>query len=200
MAGNNLVYNRVKLCAFGFINHVIFVHTGNRLVGGNFNNVELINLLKFGFFGHGGTRHTRKLGVKAEEVLEGYGCQGFRFVSNGNPFLSFDCLVQAFVIAAAKHKATCKFVNNNNLAVFYNVVNVALHYTVCANGLVNVVGNGNVFAVVKVFNLEKFFSLLNARCGKGTASCLFVYNVVAVVVGVLVAGLVVHFFDNKLFE
>ena len=77
MAGDYIINYRVKFSLFGFIDHVVFIYTRNRLVCGYFNNVQLVYFLEFRLLGHGGTRHTRKLVVKAEEVLERNGCKGF---------------------------------------------------------------------------------------------------------------------------
>ena len=77
MAGDYIINYRVKFSLFGFIDHVVFIYTRNRLVCGYFNNVQLVYFLEFRLLCHGGTRHTRKLVVKAEEILEGNGCKGF---------------------------------------------------------------------------------------------------------------------------
>ena len=77
MASDYIINYRVEFSLFGFVNHVVFVYARNRLVCGYFNNVQLVYFLELRFFCHSGTRHTRKLVVKAEEVLEGNGCKGF---------------------------------------------------------------------------------------------------------------------------
>ena len=77
MTLRNAVDNCVKFSLFGFINRVVFINTGNGFVGRYFNNIKLVNFLKLGFLGHSRTGHTRKLAVKTEEVLKGYGCKRF---------------------------------------------------------------------------------------------------------------------------
>ena len=195
MALNNVVDNRVKFSLFGFINRVIFINTGDGFVGGYFYNIKSINFLKFGFFGHGSTRHTRKLVIKAEEILEGDGSKSFRLSFYLNALFCLNSLMQAFVIASAVHKTTGKFVNNYNLAVFNNIINITLHNTVSANSLIYMVSNLNIFAVVKIFNLEILFGLFYTVGGKNGGICLFVNNIVAVISGILVTCLVIHFFN-----
>ena len=103
--------------------------------------------------------------------------------------------MQTLVVTSAVHKAAGKFINDYNLAVLHNVVNVAFHNAVGAYCLVYMVGNGDIFGIVKVFNAEILLGFFNARGGKGCSVCLFVHNVVAVIVGFFVARLIVHFLN-----
>ena len=57
------------------------------------------------------------------------------------------------------------------------------------------VGNGDIFGIIKVFYAEILLGFFNARGGKGCSVCLFVHNVIAVVVGFFVARLIVHFLN-----
>ena len=75
VALGNVVDDGVELCSFGLVDDIIHILTDDRLVGGDLNNVKIIYLSELGLLGHGGTRHTRKLGIKTEEILEGNGGQ-----------------------------------------------------------------------------------------------------------------------------
>ena len=101
--------------------------------------------------------------------------------------------MQTLVVAAAVHKAAGELVDDYNLSVLNNVVNITLHNAVGADCLIYMVGNRNIFGIVEVFNMEILLRLLNARGGKGRGVRLFIHNIVAVIIGVLVARLVVHF-------
>ena len=103
--------------------------------------------------------------------------------------------MQTLVVTPAVHKAASKFINDYNLAVLHNVVNVAFHNAVGTYCLIYMVGNGDIFGIVKVFNAEILLGFFNARGGKGCSVCLFVHNVIAVVVGFFVARLIVHFLN-----
>ena len=76
---------------------------------------------------------------RPEIVLEGYGGVGLVFVADNNVFLCLDCLMQALGIPSADHKAAGKLVNNDDLTVFYDVVNVPLHYAVSLESLIYMV-------------------------------------------------------------
>ena len=52
------------------INHIVIVNTLNRAVGRNNNNIQTVNLIKFERFGVRCPRHTRKLVIQTEKILE----------------------------------------------------------------------------------------------------------------------------------
>ena len=58
--------------------------------------------------------------------LEGDGGKGLVFIFNFNPLLGLKGLVKTFRVPPAAHKPACKFIYNDDLAVFYNVVCVTL--------------------------------------------------------------------------
>ena len=103
--------------------------------------------------------------------------------------------MQTFVVTPAVHKAAGKFINDYNLAVLHNIVNIAFHNAVGAYCLIYMVSNGYILGIVKVFYAEILLGFFNARGGKGCSVCLFVHNVIAVVVGFFVARLIVHFLN-----
>ena len=123
--------------------------------------------------------------------------KSFAFVLNLYALFCFNCLVQALVKASAVHKTTCKFINNDNFAVFNNIVNIEFHNTVSLDSLVYMVLNCKVFRVCKVFNAEKFFGFLNTVLCKCSCFLLFVYNIVDVVFCVVILHI---FFGVKLFK
>jgi ABC-type transport system substrate-binding protein len=61
------------------------LHANELAVGGNDQNIELVNLAELGRFGVGGSRHAGKLVVHAEIVLEGN--RGERLGLYSNPEL-----------------------------------------------------------------------------------------------------------------
>ena len=96
------------------------------------------------------------------------------------PFLCLYSLVQTVVVASAHHKAAGELIDDDYLALVYNIVYILLHYTVCLYGLVYVVQKSGVLGVVEVCDVECLFSLLYTSSGDGGCLCLFVYDVVAV--------------------
>ena len=172
------VDNCVELSSFGLVNRVGQVLTDNRLVCRNFNNVKLVDFLKFLGLCLSSTRHTRKLFVKSEVVLERDCSKSFAFALNLYALFCLNRLMKSLVETSAVHKTTCKFVNDDNLAVLYNVVNVKLHNAVSLDSLIYVVLNCEVFGVCEVFYAEEFLGFLNAALCKSSGFLLFVNNVV----------------------
>ena len=62
--------------------------------------------------------------------------------------------MQTLVVTSAVHKAAREFINDYNLAVLHNIVNIAFHNAVGAYCLIYMVGNGDIFGIVKVFNAD----------------------------------------------
>ena len=161
---------------------VLSVNSDNRLVCGDFDNVKAVNSSELRFLGHSRTGHTGKLRIKAEEVLEGYCCKSLALVLYLYSLFCFYCLMKTLVEAASEHKTACKLVDDYDFSVLYNVLYIKVHTAVCLDCLINVVEDCKVIRIHKVFNAEVLFSLLDA-CGKeGCCLCLFVDNIVAVVV------------------
>ena len=74
MALNNLIDNSVEFCIFCFIHNIMVIDPQYRTVGGNFNNVQLVNFHKFIRFSRGCTSHAGQLVIHTEKVLEGNCC------------------------------------------------------------------------------------------------------------------------------
>ena len=62
--------------------------------------------------------------------------------------------MQSLVITAAVHKTSRKLVNDYNFAVFYNIVNVAVHNRIGLYRLINIMGHVGVFGVVDILYAE----------------------------------------------
>ena len=77
------------------IHQVAHVIPGHRLVGRNADHFQIVDLVKFGRLGVGGSGHARELGVETEVVLEGNGGQRLVFVLNRDALLRFHCLMQS---------------------------------------------------------------------------------------------------------
>ena len=175
--GNILDYG-VKFSFLGFVNNVRLVVTDDGLVGGNFDYVETVNLTELVGFGHSRTGHTGELFIHTEVVLEGDGGKGFALPCDGDALFRLDCLMKSLVVAASDHKTSGELVNYDYLSVLDDVVNVALHYAVGFNRLVDMVEKGHIFRVVEVLDVEVFLRLFNAPGSDGGGVRLFVDDVV----------------------
>ena len=106
--------------------------------------------------------------------------------------------MQSVGIATSRHKTPGKRVDNDNTVFVDHIINVAVHDTVCANCLIDMVGQRCVFGISVVFNTEIFLSTLGtARCENGIVG-FFVYNVVGI--DIVLRLLFIQLLDNKLFE
>ena len=70
IAFGHIVGHGVELGFHGAVDEVVLVPTGDGPVRRNGHDRQLVDLAELGVFGHGGARHTRKLFVEAEVVLQ----------------------------------------------------------------------------------------------------------------------------------
>jgi hypothetical protein len=132
-------------------------------------------------FGVGRTGHAGQLVVHAEVVLEGDGGQGLVFVFDADVFLGLQGLVQAVAVAPARHEAAGELVHDDDLALFDDVVHVALEHGVGLEGLVDMVQQLDVGRVVDIFGLQQLLGSGHALFGEGHALGLFVLGVMVLV-------------------
>ena len=70
------------------------------------------------------------------------------------PFFGLDGLVQAIGIAAADHEAAGELIDDDDLAVLHDIVDIPLHDAAGGDGLIDVVGQGEVFGVIEALDAE----------------------------------------------
>ena len=80
--------------------------------------------------------------------------------------LGFNRLMQTLGVAAANHQAAREFVNDDDLIVLDDVVHVALHQEVGAQGAADVVVQLGIFRVVDVGDAERGFDALGTLVGQ----------------------------------
>jgi hypothetical protein len=83
-------------------------------VGGNGDDVELVDFPELGRLGHGGAGHAADFVVELEEVLQRDGGEGLRFFLDFDAFLGLDGLVQAVAPLAAFHFAAREFIDDDD--------------------------------------------------------------------------------------
>ena len=82
--------------------------------------------------------------------------------------------MQAVVEAAAIHQTAGELVNDDDLALFDDVVDVTVHNAAGFDGAVNVVAQGHIVGVGQVLHMEEGFGLLHAGFGQSSGLALFV--------------------------
>ena len=127
----NIFYNSSELRIFCLINNIWKVFSLNRSVSWNTNNVHTVDWTEFLFFCLSSTSHTTFLSVFIEEVLERNCSKSLTFSLYFNMFLSFNSLMKTIWISSTWHHTTCKCINNNDFAIFYNIILIKCHSIVC---------------------------------------------------------------------
>ena len=180
VALQHLIDHGVKLGALRFVHNIVVVGARHGLVRGHLHHLQAVDLLELGGLGLCGARHAGQLFVHAEVVLERDGGERLALARDGDALLRLDGLVQALVVAAAQHQAARELVDDDHLAVAHHVIDVALHHAARLDGLVDVVLQRHIFAVGEVFHIEVFFGLRDAAGRKRGRLFLFVHDIVAV--------------------
>ena len=96
-------------------------------------------MAEFESFGVCCTRHATQLVVEAEVVLEGSRGHGLALSLNVHVLLGFDGLMKALGQTASGHGPAGVLVNQNHLAVLYDVLDIAVKQIVSAKRGINVV-------------------------------------------------------------
>ena len=181
MALDNFVYDSLFLTLNGGVNHIRVIHALYGAVGGNLDNVERVYRPELVLFGLCRTRHTRKLFIKPEIVLEGYRSVGLVFVLYLDLFLCLYCLVKPVGISSAVQNTAGKFVDYEYFTVVrYDIILVALEKLVRFKRLLYVVVQIGVFDIAEVGYAEEAFRLFRALFGYGYRLILSVDYIVPV--------------------
>ena len=107
--------------ALRLVDAVVHVVAQHGAVGGDFHNIEFVDVPKFAGFRDGRTRHAREFVVHAEVVLQRNGGEGLRGGFHLDVFLSLHGLMQSVAPAAAFHDAACLLVHNLHLPVHHDI-------------------------------------------------------------------------------
>ncbi len=137
-----------------------------RAVGGDFDDVELVDFHELVGFGHGGAGHAGDAFVEFEEVLQRDGGHGLGFGFDVDAFLGFDGLVEAVGPLPADHEAAGEFIDDDDFAVLHDVFFVFFVDDVGAEGLLEQVRPVHVAADVEAADAGVFLGFLNAFVGE----------------------------------
>ena len=175
----DLLHHRVELLALGAVDDVRVLDADEGPVGGDGQDLELVDLVELGGLGLRRARHAGELLVHAEVVLEGDGGEGLVLALDLHLLLGLHRLVQAVRPAPARHEAARELVDDDDLAVVHHVVHVALEQRVRAQPLVHVVEDVHVGRVPEVLHPEQLLGVGHAHLGQGDRLGLLVDDVVA---------------------
>ena len=172
--------DRVELFFSRLVDRILMVHTDDRLVGRDLDDVHAVDLAELMLLGQGGTGHTALLVKLVEEVLEGDGRKGLGLLLDLHVLLCLDSLVQAVAVAAPGHHSTRELIDDQNLIVLDDVVVVLLHQVVGAQGQDDAVLDLQVLGIGEVFDVEELLGLCHALLGQVDDLVLLVDDEVAV--------------------
>ena len=173
-------HDGVKLFFLCLVNRIVQVFSDNRAIGRNLHNVHSVNISKFLFLCQSGTGHAGFFLEFIKEVLECDSCQRLAFSLDLNVLFCFNCLMQTVGITASGHDTSGKFIDNQNLILFYHVVLIAVHQVVRTQGEDDIVLNLKIFGIRKVFDMEEFLNLFDTLCSQVYNLILFIYNEITV--------------------
>jgi len=173
------VHYRIELTALGAVYNVIIVYAPERLIGGDFHNVQPVYGLELRFLGLGRSGHAGKLMVHPEIILERDGGKGFILAFNLNVFLGLQCLMQSVAVTPAHHKAAGEFINYKHLTVLHNVVLIPREKGMRLEGLNYMVVYFGIRGVRYIVYAEECLRLALALLGKRDRARLYVAHIVS---------------------
>ena len=113
-----------KLFLNGPEDNIWMVFTDHRLVGWNYHHVQIVNLLELCRLRVCSTCHTCKFLIHAEKILKGNGGKGLVLAFNLYALFRLKGLVKPVAVPPSWHDPAGKLVNDNYLAIFYDVIHV----------------------------------------------------------------------------
>src|SRR5260370_28386400 len=161
----NAIHDGFKLLFFGAIDDVGIFPANQRAVGGNYDDVEVINLAKFGGFRFRGAGHAGKLFVHAEIILESDSGERLIFALDFHALFGFNGLVESVGPAAAGHLAAGEFIDDDDFAVFVYVIDVDFLQRMGAQGLIDMVHRIDVGRIGHIGQAEEALALFKAFFG-----------------------------------
>ena len=125
------------LLAGRLIDAVVHILADDGAVGGDLDDVELVDIPELTSLGNGSTCHTRQLVVHAEVVLQGDGSVSLCGILHLDVLFGLHCLVQTVAPASALHDTASLLIYNLHLAVLDDVVVVEVEHGVSLEQLLN---------------------------------------------------------------
>src|SRR3989454_1525908 len=148
----DLVCDRFELRVLGFVDEVGVIVPDHRLVGGDHDHLQLVDLVEPLGLGGRRARHAGQLGVEAEIVLVGDGGQRLSFLLDLDALFRLHRLVQTVRPAATRLLAAGELVDDDDLAVLDQVVAVAVEEGGGLERLVDLVRLVDVVELIDVFD------------------------------------------------
>ena len=163
--GDDLVDDRFELRVLGPVDDVGLVFARDRAVGRDHDDVETVDVAELALLGLRGTGHAGELLVEAEVVLERDRRERLVLAANEQTFLRFDRLMDAVGVAPAVHQAAGELVDDDDLAVFDDVLLIFVEEMPRLERRVELVRQLEVALIVEVRDAEDLLDLGDALFG-----------------------------------
>ena len=170
----DFLYDCVEFLFFRHVYGIVHIHTDDRAVGRDLDNVHAVDVTELLLLGEGSTGHAGFFLVFVKEVLERDGCQSLALSSYFNVLFCLDCLMQTIGITAARHDTAGELIDDQNLVVFDYVVLVAVHQIIGTQRQDHVVLDLQVLRIGEVLNMEEVLDFLHTVIGQGNEFVLLV--------------------------
>ena len=175
----NFVGYREVLFFLGAENYVWILQPQHLLIGRNNDDLEFVNIVELGCFGFCRARHPRQLLKHAEVILKRDRRQRLILALNLHAFFGFNRLMQAIGPAPAGHHASRKFINDDDLALFDDVLDVAAIQRVRLDRGLNVMLEWPVLRIGNVADPKKLLNFFPAFVGNRNVTVLLIDHKVA---------------------
>ena len=76
-------------------------------------------------------------------------------------FLGFNSLVETVRISSSRHYTSCKFIYNQYLVIFYNIVLIPEHKVMCPEGKYYIMLYVKIICICKIIYVEELLNLGN---------------------------------------
>ena len=154
--------DRVQFFFLGLIYRILMIHTGNRSVCRDRNDVHSIDVAELLLLGQRRTGHTGFFFKFVEEVLERDRGKRLALPLHLHMLLRLDCLMQAVGITASRHDTSGELVDDQHLVVLHHVILIAEHQVVRTQRQDDIMLDLQIFRICEVLDLEKALYLRNA--------------------------------------
>ena len=126
------IHNCIQLFLFRLISTVLVIDSGYRAIRRYNDNVHAIDIPELFFLSQCRTGHTALFIKFVEEVLERNGRKCLALSLDLYMLLCLNRLMKTIGIAASRHDTSCKFINDQYLIIFYDIVLISEHQIVCS--------------------------------------------------------------------
>ena len=159
----DFLYDCVEFLFFRHVYGIVHIHTDDRAVGRDLDNVHAVDVTELLLLGEGSTGHAGFFLVFVKEVLERDGCQSLALSSYFYVLFCLDCLMQTIGITAPRHDTAGELIDDQNLVVFDYVVLVAVHQIIGTQRQDHVVLDLQVLRIGEVLDMEEVLARIESN-------------------------------------